>query len=248
MNNEILERINTNTICNVTNKLKDVDVNSEFTNYIANNYDKLVRDVGKMKIDKLLAEDLVHDVYVSYVVAEENGESFDESKSKRGVMITVEQAVYGRMKGYSRNRKYHRQTESSTAEVKVKNGKRTIVGGFKEIPALTKDNDMERMTSVQRFYSQCANADSIEEVDERQSLAENLTYVLSFENDFNSSIKGFLSNLSDILEEVDNISPSLFSEFGKADEEFKEALMSVLTYSFKKPEEFKSVLDSLGSD
>lgn len=237
----IIEGVNLGTIYGVTNRLREMEINNELSSFIVDNYDEVVKKVKKMGVQDSMVEDLVHDVYISYIKNEEVGDGYDSTKGRTGSNITVEQAVYGRLKGYSKNDRYKKPTEAPKTVKK----KDKMEYEYKEVASTSLDTDVDRLSPCQKFYNQCASVDNIEDIEEKQSLAEQLAFVLSFESSFNVSLKGFFENLDEILDNIGNVSPTLFKEFGNSDEEFKEALYSVLNYSFKEPEYFKETLSKL---
>lgn len=89
-------------------------INREASNYIINNYKNLVNIIKSYDVREEKANDLLHDVYISIVDAEENGEGFDmeygsyvtEDGEIETKLMSVEQFVIGRIKLYAKNNKY----------------------------------------------------------------------------------------------------------------------------------------------
>lgn len=90
------------------------DVNREASNYIINNYNELIKAVKSFDIKEEKAQDLLHDVYISIVEAEDNGNGFDMEYGSRinndgeidVNLMDVSQFVIGRIKLYAKNTKY----------------------------------------------------------------------------------------------------------------------------------------------
>ena len=91
-------------------KVIEPDINRDASNYIINNYNGLVKFIRKCDISVDKAADLLHDVYISIVEAEENGNGFDmEFGSKLDEdgnvdynIMNVEQFVLGRIRLYAK--------------------------------------------------------------------------------------------------------------------------------------------------
>jgi hypothetical protein len=79
------------------------------SNYMVENYSEIVKKIENMGI-KEKANDLLHDMFISMVEAEDNGEGFDMEygikNSENGTVMDVAQFVYGRAKLYAKNTKY----------------------------------------------------------------------------------------------------------------------------------------------
>lgn len=89
-------------------------INREASNYIIGNYRNLIGIIRGCDVKEEKANDLLHDVYISIVDAEENGEGFDMEYGSRvnedgeieANLMSVEQFVIGRIKLYAKNNKY----------------------------------------------------------------------------------------------------------------------------------------------
>ena len=95
-------------------RIIEPDVNREASNYIIGNYSNLKGIIRGCDICADKAEDLLHDVYISVVEAEDNGNGFDMEFGSRVDehgnvdfnIMNVEQFVIGRIKLYAKNNKY----------------------------------------------------------------------------------------------------------------------------------------------
>lgn len=89
-------------------------INREASSYIIDNYRNLIGIIKSCDVKEEKANDLLHDVYISIVDAEENGEGFDmeygsrlnENGEVEANLMSVEQFVIGRIKLYAKNNKY----------------------------------------------------------------------------------------------------------------------------------------------
>lgn len=95
-------------------KIVEPNINREASNYIINNYGNLLGIIRHCDISIEKANDLLHDVYISIVDAEDNGNGFDTEYGSRVNedgdvdynLMSVEQFVIGRIKLYAKNTKY----------------------------------------------------------------------------------------------------------------------------------------------
>ena len=91
-------------------RIIEPDVNREASTYIINNYSNLISVIRQCDISAEKANDLLHDVYISIVDAEDNGEGFDmefgsridEDNNVDFNIMNVEQFVIGRIKLYAK--------------------------------------------------------------------------------------------------------------------------------------------------
>lgn len=95
------------------NNLIVEDDNTEFTDYVTENFERLIKYASRLNIDVSKAQDLISDVWISYKNNEENGKGFDMSKG-HSLIQTVEESVKARIKCYAKNVRYHRATSNST--------------------------------------------------------------------------------------------------------------------------------------
>lgn len=95
-------------LCNGA-ELKEMNINHDASTYLVNNIEALVKFAASQpNVNKDKAEDMVNDVFVSLLVAENNGEGFDPSYGDG--MLDVSTFVKGRIKGYACNAEYSKNT------------------------------------------------------------------------------------------------------------------------------------------
>lgn len=92
-------------------RLVEPELNRDASNYIVNNYSNIIKYICKLGIKDEKAHDLLHDVYISVVESENNGNCFDmeyarDDTEKYGEYMQVSQFVYGRINLYAKNSKY----------------------------------------------------------------------------------------------------------------------------------------------
>lgn len=180
-----------NTLPGITIGFEDV-TNREASNFFASadNYKNMVRVASCMKgVDPTKAEDLVHDVLISIMRDEENGEGFVAVLD--GVKRSVADFVYGRLKGYSKNDKY------------TVNGKRNANGQAYEVyacGAYNDDGDIVGCTAEQFAYEMAASYDDLESIEARMALNEEFTYMMTFQNQLSTDLKMFFRNIKKFIE------------------------------------------------
>lgn len=92
-------------------RLLEPMLNRDASEYIVDNYNDLLTYVFKLGIKDEKAHDLLHDVYISVVESENNGNGFDmeycgNNSERYGEYMQVSQFVYGRIGLYAKNNKY----------------------------------------------------------------------------------------------------------------------------------------------
>ena len=91
--------------------LVEPEINNEASTYIKDHYNELIVYIKQMDIKDEKASDLLHDVFVSIVELENDGEGFDmdfcnTDDSEEISVMDVAQFVKGRIKLYAKNTKY----------------------------------------------------------------------------------------------------------------------------------------------
>lgn len=95
-------------------KIIEAEVNHEASEYISTHYRELIKFIKSLSIKEEKANDLLHDVYISVVTAENEGNGFNmeygSTVNDDGTincrLIDIAQFVYGRIKLYAKNAKY----------------------------------------------------------------------------------------------------------------------------------------------
>lgn len=234
---ERVERVNTGTVSGVNNKMRELETNSEFTDYVANNYVKLVNDAPKFGIDPALSEDLINDVWRSYKIDEDNGNCYDMCKGNREGYISLEQSIYGRIKRYSQNVRYQRPTEGSRFN------KTTGKYEMKEIASSITSEDLDALSGCQKHYALMNSYDDLSVVEDRVVLSENIQYLLSFGDELGLPVINVIETIIKMKDSLQSIDMSIFSGFRDAGAEFKEAFTSVYKTAVQEPDYFEAELD-----
>lgn len=225
----------------MSNKFVEPEISREASEFITNNYNELLVAVREMGVDPCKAEDCVQDVCTSIIRSEARGEGFDMTKGKTGDgLISVRQFVFGRLKGYSKHRKYKSPTESP-----LRDPNRPDNYVANEVASSTAMEEISQMTACQKAYNTAKSYDALEIVEASQSFEEELNYVLSFENtgECQLSIRKLLLNIEYFKQNMDKIDlKGLFSELTEFNTEFIEAFSAVVKFSSINPVVYNNML------
>ena len=270
-------------------KIVEPTVNREASNYIKDNYLNLLGIIRGCEISTDKANDLLHDVFISIVEAEDNGDGFDmefgtkvddEGNADLNIM-NVEQFVIGRIKLYAKNLKYRSDIiEATTGYVnetttyyvndideygqeiigkdgKPKKTKRTEVNkvsvvvttcaaSFNDGGDITENND-----DLQKAYATASVADCTDEINEYESLRENIDYCIDVCSLHNMNLLNIFKSI-DVLAGMlgdqskrKKTSESVFkqlSDIVSYNDEFARTLMDVLTFASRNRTEFDRVI------
>lgn len=213
----------------IQSSLVEPFVNRDASEYVAEHYEDIVKKVYQMGVPKDNVRDLVHDVYMSLSRSESEGKGYNSNYKDEE--ITLEQFVYGRLKGYSKNAKYYSDGVEHvgksiellepkkqiaygfaddngkvfTKEV-TKNGKHKISAtvfssSFEELNSLYDKND-----SFQIAYRQAATFDDLDEIDEVESIRSQLSYCIDFSELHKLNILNVLKNIDILANNLDDSS------------------------------------------
>lgn len=226
------------------NTMLEPEVNKMATDFVINHYEDLVTAARKMCVAADMCNDIVHDVYVSLLKSEQNGEGYNPNKGNVGLYISLEEFVYGRLKKYSLNKKYRVQNGKNDVkeyEQILKGNKSAIM----EIPSSCQTEDIEDMAFYQKAYVSAASYDDLESIEIELSVEEELEYCLTFESTLNMNLRFFLKNLSKIARM--DIDTSVFSELKKLGQnrEFAEAIRTILDFAKANPEKYQALVLSI---
>lgn len=95
-------------------KVKDIENNTQASDYFNDNYLDILESAQRMTYgsrDNILWQDVVNDVYISILKAESVGCGYNVNLG-----LSVEQFIFGRIKGYMKNPKYRVLGESKVQE------------------------------------------------------------------------------------------------------------------------------------
>lgn len=212
---------------NLKARFIEPETTKDGSRFITDNYDEIVIQVRKMGVQQDMVHDVIADVYISIVNDEEDGEGYDPNKG-----TTLEEYVYGRLKGYSKNAKYRTDFEA-------------LKGGGYAYSSTPSSDDLENLDSFQKAYATAGTYDEIENVENMMDIREQIDYCLSFESIVGMSIIGLLKNLDKLNSEL--VNRTLFENVKDAvkyHDEFGDALKSVIEFSMRQKSAFDAVIAS----
>lgn len=105
---------NVSSVISQMNRLKEIEINTEATDYIEENYSYVLLSTTKMALRQysgcnIAVEDLLHDLYEKLSIKEKLGRGYCTSRN-----ITVEQFVFGSIQKYMKNAKYRGQVKKTS--------------------------------------------------------------------------------------------------------------------------------------
>jgi hypothetical protein len=229
-------------------KLVEPEINHLASEYIVEHYESIKAQARKMVgVDANKVEDLVHDVMESILIAENNGNGYSMDHSREGSIITVADFVYGRLKLYSKNRKYSSEGCDRHVSTKRVNGEMVTVVDF-DIAYASPDNskDVEDMTGMQRAYANASNlVDEMELVEEIADLRRNVEFCIDFDKVVGMNFRNLFEHVGAFDCEIDSSIFDNLREHLKEHDELSEALFQVLNAAVKHRAVFDTVMQSL---
>lgn len=240
---------------NAQHSLKEMEINSMASDYIAEHYNSLVEYARKLGI-KSKSEDLIMDVYIATKKNENNGKSYDVSYN--GEFTSVKEFILKRIKGYSKNSKY----SDDVANYNRVNVKRIVTEEVvavdscgrirkKNGQAVTKKVQVTKIDNVEyrEFSASCDDHDEYSNMSDIQKglafaggVDKNLTIIEDI-----LSIKKYIEICIDICE-IHGI--NILNVFKNIDEISRNINIGVRTYvipeSFKKLSELAFYNEELG--
>lgn len=248
---------------------KEPTTNREASEFITNNYNELVGQVVRMGVHKDMAYDVVADVFMSVVKAEENGEGFDSNY--QGENRDIEQFVYGRLKGYSKNQKYRTDvihTSNNLYKLEELNRRKDEIlniadDTIREIKLIeieeeiynvkssaitvyagsSSTDDVDTMDSFQKAYATAGAYDDLESVEAMIDIREQIEYCLEFEGRLGISVRGLLKNIEVLSSDL--VNKTLFDKVKDAvkyHDEFGEALRDIIEFSSLRKELYEDII------
>lgn len=215
--------------------IMEPEINHEASEFLVNNYEEMFVQAKKMGITEDKAFDLVHDVYVSLVKGENNGEGYDSSHGGDGSSISVAQFVYGRMKKYAKNAKYRTDIVQ-----KLAGSQKGQAYSCDIIASSSLTDDLDAMDSFQKAFAMAGTYDDLETIEDELSVKELMEYCVGFDSIVGIRMDMLFKNMS-ILRNPD-IDKSFFSKLTDAIQyhnEFGEAFHTVVDFYAKHTDRFE---------
>lgn len=192
----------------VTTGFRDAVYNKIASEFIVNNYERLVKGMYKFGVNEHFGSDLLNDLFISIVSKEEAGEGYDESTG-----ITVDEYVFGCIKGYAKNIKY-----KEVGELKYKKKKgadadddKEVIGSF----ASSTTGSEESLSGIQMAFMNARDDRSENDFDESDAymdLVNDVNMCLEFGDRVNMDLKVFFKNIEMFVDEVQGRNRTMFNK------------------------------------
>ena len=227
---EVSNNISVNSRLN-SGSLLEPSTNTIASDYVIKHWKTLVFWARKFGASWDRAEDLVQDMMLNLLISEREGNGFDSSKGKRYDNIEVENMIFGRLKLYAKDKKYHKHTMSTGENNK-----------YVEIPSCSDFNgeDSDGLNGAQYAYATAGNEDEclddvVASVSIRQDI-ENIVYGPVI-------LRNFLKNIGYFVNNLDNIDlKGIFSGFKLKDSEYADSLRNIIGLYSIKPDYVDSII------
>lgn len=219
-------------------KLFVPEINTDATDFMVLNMKEIKDSIVKMGVDNDKVHDLYSDVFISLKEEELEGRGYDPSCG-----TDLRQFVFGRVKGYSKNKKY----DSRYVETK---------SGCTLIAASDDQSDEDKLNGFQAAYKNAASSDEIELLESALSVKDAIETCLDFCHNTSFNI----ISLFRCVESIDSmIKPSrnrkgansIFSDIrqiGFEHPEFFEAMQLALQFRAVNKDLFMRILDATERD
>ena len=216
--------------------LKEPELNTEASDFIRDNYKKLIKYTAK-KLgidtryeDSTRADDLLTDIFIKVTEDEQDGCGYNANYFENGDNITIEQYIYSKINGYSKNTKYSKDyVEGGRPVSTLKTINTTInedgkIESFEIVKETTytgaviamsqalmpRDRDEERENATKReneFNSAQMSAfddepptSLIDEVDAVNSIRNQIDYCIKIGNKNDIDIRNMLKHIDEFSE------------------------------------------------
>lgn len=227
-------------------------VNREGSKYIEEHYSKIVAAAVGMGVPVENAKDMVHDMYINMYIEESQGEGYDVNHCE-GRYTSVSDFVYGRLKGYAKNKKYLTPGVQVLGSRKIRKGGEVVKGIAISASFEAGGDESCSNDSIQLKYMESSYDDgSLQEVEEGLSIRDTVGYCFDFSDLHGLEIKRFLQNrnlIADSVAECGGDTKILGKALGRITEavrdndEFAEALQSILAYGSVHSQELDKLLE-----
>lgn len=223
--------------------LIDPVINRQASQYCAEHRDELVRRARMISgVDPSKAEDLVDDVFLSIITAENEGDGYDISHSNAGDVISVSDFVLGRIKGYAKNKRY--SIEGSDRHLKNSSDEKgTKVADFDIVFASSNSGDPDDMNGVQLAYHNAHKyEDELDAVEDQIALRQSIEFCIDFSEAVRFDFLNMFKNIDIFSGDFDkSIFDGLIEQL-KHHNELSDALYNVIECAVKHRDIYDSVL------
>jgi len=218
-----------NTIGGIDIELMDEAEGQLFSEWIGENYNKCL-EVAKKFVDLEHYEDLVQDVWMGFKKREINEcLRYTNQIDEDGKVVGIDRVVFGVMKAYSKNERYYTASEGVSYDERGR-----VV--YKEIAATAMEDDLDKLSGIQKAYATMGSYDDIEWTEQVIDLAENLRFLVNYDLGEQKFMFPVINVLNMCIESLVNgdIKEDILSKLGDmaifrtAGKEFREAFSNVI--------------------
>lgn len=213
--------------------LKAPVLNTEASDFMVENIHEIKNNLLKMSVDPDHIDDLYTDVYLSIKQAELDGNGYDETAD-----TNVRQFVYGRLKGYSKNKAY------SSKYVECRSGCVLVA-------ASSNSDDDDNLSGFQAAYKNASSIDEMGLIDLEMSVKNAIEDCIRYCSDTGIKITDVFRNVEQINAAISTsrkmqYGNSVFADLQKinmTNPDFMEAMVTALTYRTQNIDHFLEILD-----
>lgn len=216
-------------------------INREASQYMEQHYEELVLQARKMGLNEEKAFDAVHDVYVSIVKAEKEGNGYNVNNGKTGDFILVHQFIFGRLKKYSKNDKYRTDIVQ-----RLKGSNRETAEGEVIASSGSATDNFDSLDSFQKAYASAGTYDDLAIIEDELSIKEQIEFCEEFDSVVGMKMRELFKNLNILRNE--NVDKSLFNSLKAAVKyhtEFGEAFQNIVQFSMEHADIYNSIVSTL---
>lgn len=210
--------------------------NFDASEFMMDNINEIKRSIVRMGVELEMVNDLFNDVYISIREDELDGRGYDITCD-----TDLRQFVFGRIKGYSRNKRYN------SRYVERKGGCVVVAA----TPDETTDSSEECLNSFQAAYRNAADEGDIDGIDMQLSVRDAIETCVDFCHGTSISIINLFKNVEHLNEHLARYKKtkngnSVFTELqgiNRKHPELLEAMTLAFEYRAKHKEEFMQILE-----
>jgi hypothetical protein len=219
---------------------------------MTDNYEYVVAQTRKMAgIDKNKVLDIVNSVYVSLRKGENLGNGYNPNHPYNGdTPITVEKFVFGRLKGYSKNKEFREGGNDRHYKTKTTHGVTSTFIDFDLTFASFDGDSAEDMNAFQRAYENACtyDDDELETIEDKLCIRQNIEFCIDFSDIVNFNFMNLFKNIDEFNTDFDS---GIFEHLKKDLEyhdELRDALFNVLSIAAKNRNIFDSVMAEISAE
>lgn len=251
------------------NTFFEPECSKEASKFIEENYEEIVRQTLKMGVHFDKVGDIVGDVYISLVNAEENGDGYNFNYYSEG--ITVEGFVYGRIKQYSKNSKYRNDVvqvmrngmlydDIKLEEEKIEEISDSHIRRIKRLElqesmkkhqlgtavyaASSNGEELDKMDSFQKAMSLAGSYDELGDIEDIVDMQEKIDYCLEFQEQVGVNLITILKNIDVITSDLNSSIFNKLREVVKYHNEFGDALREIIEFSIRRKATFEELISA----